>query len=63
MDRTVGEHIRTLEKRRKLLAEQITNEKNRARRNQFETELRAIDSALTLFYAALEIESRISQNP
>jgi hypothetical protein len=59
MNRTVGEHIQTLEHRRTLLSGRITEEKNRGKRNQLETELRAVESALALYRSALEIEARV----
>jgi hypothetical protein len=39
---------------------QIMEERNRTKRNQLETELRAVESALTLFRSAIGIEARIS---
>jgi hypothetical protein len=60
MHRSVGEHIQSLEKKRDLLSEQIMEERNRTKRNQLETELRAVESALTLFRSAIDIEARIS---
>lgn len=60
MHRSVGEHIQNLEKKRDLLSEQIMEERNRTKRNQLETELRAVESALTLFRSAIEMEARIS---
>jgi hypothetical protein len=60
MDRTVREHIQILETKRSLLSGRIMDENEKAQRNQLETELRAIESALALYRSALEIESRIS---
>lgn len=60
MNRPVAEHIRSLEHKRTLLSEQIMEERIRGKRNQLETELRAVESALTLFRSALKIEGRIS---
>ena len=62
MQRSVGEHIQDLENKRDLLSEQIMEERNRTKRNQLETELRAVESALTLFRSAIEIEARISSH-
>lgn len=59
MERTVGEHIRTLEERLELLSAQIMQENHVAKRNQLESELRAVQSALTLYRSALDIENRI----
>jgi hypothetical protein len=58
MNRTVGEHIQSLEEKRKLLSGRIMEERDRAKRNQLETELRAVESALTLYRSALEVEAR-----
>lgn len=60
MDRTVREHIQILEAKRSLLSGRIMDERDRTKRNQLETELRAVESALTLYRSAIEIESRIS---
>jgi hypothetical protein len=59
VDRTVGEHIRTLEERLNLLSGWIMDENDTAKRNQLEAELRAVQSALTLYRSALEIENRV----
>lgn len=60
MNRTVAEHIQSLDQQRTLLSAQIMQETDRAKRNQIESELRAVESALTLYRSALEIEQRIS---
>lgn len=60
MNRTVGEHIQSLEEKRKLLSTRIMKAKDRSKRNQLESELRAVESALTLYRSALEVESRVS---
>ena len=57
---SVGEHIQNLERKRDLLSGQIMEESNRTKRNQLETELRAVESALTHFRSAIEIEQRLS---
>ena len=59
MDRTVGQHIQTLEQKLNLLNARIMDESDRAKRNQLESELRAVESALTLYRSALEVEERI----
>ncbi len=59
MNRTVAQHIESLEAKRKQLSEQIMEESSTPKRNQLETELRAIESALTLFRSALEIKARV----
>lgn len=63
MNRTVSEHIQSLEHRRSVLAIQIMDERDDAQRNHLESELRAVESALTLYRSALEIEARISSQP
>lgn len=60
MDKTVGEHIRSLEERAQVLSNEIMQEKQVAKRNQLDAELRAVQSALSLYRSALEIENRIS---
>lgn len=60
MDRTVREHIESIEVKRNLISGQIMEEGDTAKRNQLEAELGAVESALTLYRCALEIESRIS---
>ena len=58
MDKTVREHIQGLEEKRNLLSEQVMDESNAGRRNELETELRAVQSALRFYYDALETEHR-----
>jgi hypothetical protein len=60
MERTVGEHIAALEQRLTLLSGQIMEENDATKRNQLESELRAVESALTLFRSAIAIECRTS---
>jgi hypothetical protein len=43
MHRSVGEHIQNLEKKSDLLSGQIMEESSRTKRNQLETELRAVE--------------------
>jgi hypothetical protein len=59
VNRTVGEHIRVLEERLRTLSDRIVDENHTAKRNQLEAELRAVQSALTLYRSALEIENRV----
>lgn len=61
MDRTLGEHIGSLEQKVSLLSAQIMEENDTRMRNQLETELRAVESALTLYRSAFEIETRLSK--
>lgn len=60
MNRTVAEHIQNLEEKRDRLSGRIMEEGDKDKRNQLETELRAVESALTLFRSALEVEARVS---
>jgi predicted nucleic acid-binding Zn-ribbon protein len=60
MHRSVGEHIQNLEKKRDSLSGQIMAESDRTKLNQLETELRAVESALTHFRSAIEIQQRLS---
>jgi hypothetical protein len=60
MQRTVAEHIQSLEEKRNVLSARLMEERDRTKRNQLDAELRAVESALILFRSALEIEQRIS---
>ena len=62
MERTVAEHIKSLEEKRTLLGAQLMEQHDRTKRNALETELRAVESALALFRSALEIEARVASN-
>jgi Effector-associated domain 9 len=59
MHRTLEEHIQDLEQRLKLISSQMMREDNPKKRNNLESELRAIESALTQYRSAFEIESRL----
>ena len=59
MNKPVGEHIKDLEQQQLLLNTRLMNEDDFAERNRLESELRAVESALTLYRSALEIEQRI----
>jgi hypothetical protein len=60
MDRTLAEHIETLEQKVTLISAQIMQENNSKKRNYLESELRAVESALTQYRSAFEIESRLA---
>jgi hypothetical protein len=60
MNRTVSEHIQSLEEKRAILAMHIMHEPDNVKRNNLESELRAVESALALYRSALEIEARVS---
>ena len=51
--------MQALEQKLNLLNVRIMDENDRAKRNQLEWELRAVESALTLYRSALEVEERI----
>lgn len=59
MERTIREHIETLERQLNMLNAKIMEESDVARRNQLESETRAVSMALAHFRAALEIERSI----
>jgi hypothetical protein len=59
MDKPVREHIQALEEKRNLLNAQVMEESNAGRRNQLETELRTVESALRFYHDALETERRL----
>ena len=59
MDKTVGQHMQALEQKLNLLNARIMDENDRTRRNQLESELRAVESALAHYRSALEAETRI----
>lgn len=58
MDKTLGEHIMRLQEKREQIGTAIMQETNKTRRNHLESQLRAVESALTLYRSALEIEKR-----
>ena len=58
MNKTVREHIQELEHRRASLSARLMDEDDTTERNRLESELRAVESALTLFRSALEVEQR-----
>ena len=62
MNKTLREHIQGLEQRLNLISAQIMQEENSQKRNHLESELRAVESALTQYRSAFEIESRLSAN-
>ena len=61
MDKTVREHIQTLEQKRKRLSAHLMDEADAKQRNQLESELRAVEAALKFYQDALETERRLSQ--
>jgi hypothetical protein len=63
MERTLAEHIGALEQRLNLISTQIMQENDTNRRNQLESEMRAVQSALTHYRSAVEIENRVFTRP
>jgi hypothetical protein len=59
MHRTLAEHIENLEQQREILSARMMEERDRGKCNHFETQLRAVESALTLYRSAFEVESRV----
>ena len=59
MDITVAEHIAALKARMNALASKLMDEKDRAKRNVIESEIRAAQAALAYYLAALDLESTL----
>ena len=51
--------MQILEQKVNLLTARLMDENDRVKRNQLESELRAVESALTLYRSALQAEERI----
>ena len=62
MDTTVGEHIVALQARLNALASKLMEEKDRAKRNTIESEIRAVQTALAYYLAALDLEGKLRGN-
>ena len=61
METPVGEHIRRLEERLRVLsAEGMQNSRSLPERNRIEAEIRAVNLALAHYKAALELENKLS---
>ena len=60
MQRTLAEHIGTLEQKLNALSSLVMQENCTHRRNQLESELRAVESALVHYRLAFDLESSIS---
>ena len=65
MDRTLREHIEGLEQKLQVLTAQLNEQDtgNLQARGELEAELRAVESALTHYRAAFEIEARLCPQP
>jgi hypothetical protein len=59
MDKTLAKHIQGLERRLNSIGTQIVEESDLRKRNQLESELRAVESVLTHYRSAFEIENRV----
>jgi hypothetical protein len=62
MERTLAEHIGTLEQKLNALSSLVMQENRTQRRNQLESELRAVESALAHYRLAFDLESSISMS-
>lgn len=60
MNRTLAEHIQSLEQRLNMISARIMQEDDPEKSNYLESELRAVESALTQYRSAFEIEKRLS---
>jgi hypothetical protein len=60
MERTLAEHIGALEQRLNALSSLVMQESCTQKRNQLESELRAVESALAHYRLAFGLESSIS---
>jgi hypothetical protein len=60
MERTLAEHIGILEQKLNVLSSLVMQENRTYRRNQLESELRAVESALAHYRLAFDLESRIA---
>jgi hypothetical protein len=60
VNKTVGEHIRDLEgHRQRLNEESLEDGLSQDRRNEIDAEIRAITSAISHFFAAIESEQQL----
>lgn len=60
MDRTLREHIDSLEQKLRVLAAQVMEDAGTLKaRDDLIAELRAVESALALYQSAFEVESRV----
>ena len=60
MEKPIGEHIRKLEERLRLLSNEVmANRISLKERNQIEAEIRAVNIALSHYRAALELENTL----
>ena len=60
MNRTLAEHIGSLETKLNSISTQIMQENDTHKRNHLESELRAVEAALAHYRSALAIESRLT---
>jgi Type III secretion system, cytoplasmic E component of needle len=59
MDKTVRQRLEELEQRLGILNSRIMEEEDARKRNELQRELRAVESAITLYRSTLEVESRV----
>ncbi len=62
MNKTLAEHIQILEQKVDSINTRIMQENDSRERNELESELRAVESALTHYRSAYEIESGLSRS-
>ena len=60
MERTLAEHIGSLEQKLNALSSLFMQENRTHRRNQLESELRAVESALAHYRLAFDLETSLS---
>ena len=60
MDRTVREHLDDLQRKILSLNARVMIETNLEKRNELETELRAVQSVIEFYHSALEVENRLT---
>jgi len=63
MERTLAEHIGTLEQKLNALSSLVMQENRTHRRNQLESELRAVEAALAHYRLAFHLESSLTRRP
>jgi predicted nucleic acid-binding Zn-ribbon protein len=59
MNRTLAEHIQDLEQRVNSISAKMMREENPRKRNDLESELRAVEAALNQYRSAFEAETRL----
>jgi hypothetical protein len=60
MEKSVREHLRTLDQRLQALSQQIMENRSLEERNKLEAEIRAANLAIAHYKAALELEQNLT---